>query len=194
MKLLIAPFFFLSMFMITCQNNPPKDAAFTAPAGAPDSVRVQLLKNYVDTINAHRQDMERLWIKPNIKSEDDKLMVLRDSQKNIKLARLDLVAEDTVTREYYFLKDNKMAYYQLMVWCKTCTQPYAWGLGMYLDNEGIAGATERRIELSTDEKPAALLMQPELPAKINVDSMAAEIEKKFVPVVDLVKKNEPASN
>ncbi len=140
------------------------------------------MQNYVDSVNAYRRYMEPIKIQPNIVSEDDKLLAAKDSLGNLVFARLDLVGEDTVTREYFYLKDGKVANYQLMLWNKTAMPPYAWGFNLYLDDNGVAGAEERYIELTTDERPARLLVQPPMPPTINVDSMARVAEKRMEPL------------
>lgn len=183
MKYLIISFFLSSLFLAACKNDPvASDDPFSVPADAPDTVRMKAMKNYVDSVNAYRRFMEPIKTKPNIVSEDDKLLAAKDSLGHLVFARLDLVGEDTVTREYFYLKDDKVANYQLMVWNKTANPPYAWGFNLYMDNNGIAGAEERYIELSTDERPARLLMQPPMPPTIDVDSMAKVVGKRMEPV------------
>ncbi len=182
MKYLIVPFVFAFWFFTACQDDPTAQDPFEVSADAPDSVRVKVLKNYVDSVNANRINMKPIKIRPNIKSEDDKLLAAKDSLGNLVFTRLDLVGEDSVTREYFYLKDGKVANYQLMLWNKTANPPYAWGINLYLDDHGVAGAEERYLELATDERPARLLVQPPMPPTINVDSMAQVAKKRLEPL------------
>lgn len=195
MKYLIFSFFLTSLFFIACTNGPvASNDSFSAPAGAPDSVRVKFVKNYVDSVNANRRYMEPIKIYPNIFSEDDKLLATKDSLGNLVFARLDLVGEDTVTREYFYLKDDKIANYQLMVWNKTANPPYAWGFNLYMDDKGVAGAEERYLELSTDERPARMLVQPPMPPTVSVDSMVQVARKRMAPVRKEIDNYIPPSN
>jgi hypothetical protein len=194
MKYLIFFFFLGSLFFTACQNDPAADDPFSVPADAPDSVKVKILKSYVDYINEHRRFMEPIKTKPNIYSEEDKLLAAKDSLGNLVFARLDLVGEDTVYREYFYLKDGKVANYQLMVWNKIASPPYAWGFNLYMYDKGVAGAEERYVELTTDERPAKLLTQPPMPPKVDADSMARLVKKRMEPVwKELEKYKSPSS-
>lgn len=146
-----------------------------------DSARMKTIQAYVDSVNANRKNFERIQLQPNFSSEDDKLLVFKKGDEVV-LARLDEIKEDSETREYFFRKDGKLVNYQLMYWSKKTMPPYAWGINIFMDDQGIAFAQERYVELSTDERPARLLAAPPMDPKVNVDSMARVGLQRWQPV------------
>lgn len=191
MKYLLIPIFFVYLFHLACQHNQAANDPIKNASQAIDSVKIKELKSYVDSINANRRNMKPIKINPNLKSEDDKLLAVKDSLGNLVFARLDLVGEDTVTREYFYFKDNVVVNYQLMVWYKTALPPYAWGINLYLDDNKVAGAEERFVELTTDERPAKLLSQPAMPPTVDVDSIVQLLKKRIEPIKNDVDKHDP---
>lgn len=179
-----------SGMMWSCQNadKPASSPTITVPSYAgQDSARMLAIKAYVDSINAHRPDFERLNIHPNFSSEEDKLLAFKNGDE-IVLARLDEVKEDSETREYFFRKDGRIVNYQLMYWSKKTMPPYAWGINIYMDDKGVAFAEERYVELSTDERPARLLTITPTDPKVNVDSIAQVAYQRWIPVEGALKK------
>lgn len=185
MKQILIPIVFMLFVFAgaTCKSELKNSTVFQ-PAN--DSLRTLAIQTYIDTLDVHREEYKRLDIRPNFESEEDRLLLFMD-RDNVLKARLDVKMGDSEIREYYFLKEGKIVFYQQMYWSKQTIPPYAWGVWIYMDKIGVCSAKEKFLELSSNERPAGLILQPDQNVQFDLDSMVQVLLKRWEPIAQQAK-------